>query len=103
MDLLEVERREHGYFIRSSKKEQDRFVALSPGTLGMLDRYVKEFRQATDRKALWTSDYGRMRTAVVRTLIKEAGKATNVRLLLVDGKEVRAPEKPPDPAEEGGD
>ena len=72
------ERREHGYFIRSSKRERDRFVALSPATMEMLDRYVKEFRQPTDRKALWTSDYGRMGTSVIRALIKEAGKAANV-------------------------
>ncbi len=72
------ERREQGYFIRSSKRERDRFVALSPATLEMLDRYIQQYRQNTDRKALWTSDYGRLRTAVVRSLVKEAGKAANV-------------------------
>ena len=31
------ERRDKGFFIRSSKKEADRFVALSPPTLDMLE------------------------------------------------------------------
>lgn len=72
------DRREKGYKIWSSKKEKDRFVALSPTTMDMADRYVREFRQPSDPKALWTADYGRMKAAPVRQHIKEAGKAANV-------------------------
>ena len=72
------ERRDRGYFIRSSKKEKDRFVGLSPSTLEMLDRYVAEFRQKTDPKALWTGDYGRLKSAVIRKLVKEAGIAAGI-------------------------
>lgn len=72
------ERREKGFFIRSSKKEKDRFVALSPSTMEMIERWIREFRPNTDPKALWTGDYGRLKPAVVRTFIKEAGKAAGV-------------------------
>ena len=75
------ERREKGYFIRSSKGEKDRFVALSPSTLEMIDRYVKEFRENTDMKALWTGEYGRLKPAVIRKLVKEAGIAAGVAQL----------------------
>lgn len=72
------ERREKGFFIRSSKKEKDRFVALSSPTMGIIDRWVREYRPHTDPKALWTGDYGRLKPAVVRTFVKEAGKAAGV-------------------------
>ena len=72
------ERRDKGYFIRSSKGEKNRFVALSPQTLEMMARYIREFRENTDPKALWTGEYGRLKPAVVRKLIKEAGVAAGV-------------------------
>ena len=52
--------------------------SLSPPTLEMIDRYVKEFRENTDTKAMWTGEYGRLKPAVVRKLVKEAGIASGV-------------------------
>ena len=72
------ERREKGFFIRSSKKEADRFVALSPPTLDMLDRWIIEYRPKTDPKAVWTGEYGRLKAAVIRTTIKETGNIAGI-------------------------
>ena len=54
------EERANGYCIRSSKKERGRFVSLSPAAMVMMERHIAQYRQKTDSKALWTSDYGRM-------------------------------------------
>ena len=65
-------------YIRSENGEKDRHAAVSPDTLEMVGEFVSRYRQPTDQKALFTGDYGRLTTAVVRTLVKEAGKAAGV-------------------------
>lgn len=72
------ERREKGFFIRSSKKEKDRFIALSPDTLDMVSTYVAQYRNKTDPRALWTGEYGRLKAAVIRQHVKEAGIASGM-------------------------
>ncbi len=63
-----------GLFIRSSKREKNRFVALSPRTIEMLRDFIINVRQKTDEKALITGDYGRMSTAMIRKDVKQMGK-----------------------------
>ena len=68
---------EKGIFIRSSKREKNRFVALAPQTLEMIREYLGE-RQKTDDKALLTGDYGRMSAAMIRKDIKQVGKMSGL-------------------------
>jgi hypothetical protein len=63
-----------GLFIRASKREKNRFVALSPRTIDMLRDFIINVRQKTDEKALITGDYGRMSTAMIRKDVKQMGK-----------------------------
>ncbi len=70
--------REKGVFIRSAKREKNRFVALSPSTLENLQKYKDEYRENTDQRALWTGNTGRLSTAMVRKYIKDAGNAAGV-------------------------
>ena len=65
-----------GVFIRSSKREKNRFVALSPQTLAMVKEYIDSWRNPSDPKAFLTGDYGRITRAVVTQYVKEAGKAS---------------------------
>lgn len=67
---------EKGLFIRSSKREKNRFVALSPGTLDMIRTWISDWRQSTDEKALFTGDYGRMGTTMIRKDVKQIGRMT---------------------------
>ena len=72
---------EKGVFVRSSKKEKNRVVALSPDTLELIKTYILDFRPKTDLKALFTGDYGRLSTTMVRKHVKEAGKKAGVEEL----------------------
>ena len=67
-----------GFFIRSSKKEKNRFVAVSPGTIALAREYISE-RNRPGEKALFDGDYGRLKTAVIRNIVGEVGKAAGVK------------------------
>ena len=70
-----------GVFIRSSKREKNRFVALSPQTLSMVKEYITSWRKPSDPKAFLTGDYGRITRAVVRQYVKESGKVSGLGYL----------------------
>ena len=67
--------------MRSSKKEKTRVVALSPDTLKLIKTYILNFMPKTDLKALFTGEYGRLSTTMVRKNVKEAGKKAGVEEL----------------------
>ena len=69
---------EKGLFIRSSKKEKNRLVALAPDTIESIHKYILNYRPETDQKALFTGDYGRLTAAMLRKYMKQAGKASGV-------------------------
>lgn len=68
---------EKGVFIRSSKKEKNRYVALTPYTLDLLREYIEKYRYNSD-KALLTGQTGRLTPAIIRNEVKEAGVASGV-------------------------
>jgi site-specific recombinase XerD len=76
LNLADV--REKGFMVRSAKREKDRLVAVSPKTLRKTEEYIKNYRLDTDRKALFTLEYGRIKKQVLQQEIKEAGKVSNV-------------------------
>ncbi|MCL4447849.1 MAG: site-specific integrase [Candidatus Thermoplasmatota archaeon] len=67
-----------GMYVHSEKKEKDRYVSWSPSTYEALKFYIDKFRQGTDRKALFTADYGRMSTTMIERSVHEAGVAAGV-------------------------
>ena len=71
---------EKGFFIRSSKREKNRFVAVAPDTISLAWEYIRE-RNRTGEKALFDGDYGRLKTAVIRNILNDVGKAANVKKL----------------------
>ena len=71
---------EKGFFIRSSKREKNRFVAVAPDTISLAWEYIRE-RNRPGEKALFDGDYGRLKTAVIRNILNDVGKAANVKKL----------------------
>ena len=66
-----------GVFIRSSKKEKNRNVALTPYTIDLIKEYIEKYRYNSD-KALLTGKIGRLTPAIIRNEVKEAGIAAGV-------------------------
>ena len=71
---------EKGFFNRSSKREKNRFVAVSPATVALAHEYISA-RNKPGERALFDGDYGRLKTAVIRNIVSEAGKAAGVKRL----------------------
>lgn len=68
---------ERGVFIRSSKKEKNRNVALMPYTIDLIRDYIETYRYSSD-KALLTGKTGRLTTAIIRKEVKESGHAAGI-------------------------
>ena len=75
MDLNDI--RENGIFVHSEKGEAETIVGLSDDAMNAIRNYVQFYRRATDPKALFTSEAGRMDAEYMRQHISRIGKIVN--------------------------